>query len=335
MFTVYAPNLTPLGLIENYTSMQWTRRYCKAGQFELHLPYTSGLIAPGNIIRNGDEAAEIESFTITRTDSGVSAEVHGRTLLSYLDRRIVWGLVALTDTAENVMREIVSTNLRALPVTVAAASGYAGTIEYQQSYANLLSEVEAIAEMSELGVTIGFDRVFRVCAGLDRTVDQAANPRAIFARSFENVLTSEYFIDQSDFKNVALVGGQDKTDKERLFATVGNATGLDRRETFINATDIGSGTSEDPIDETTQIAMLTTRGQSELAALKSSEAFSATVDPSGNLRYKVDYDLGDIVTVLDQGFQTNARITEIKEIYESGGITLELTLGYERVIKIG
>lgn len=334
MFEIYDSSLTWLGIIEDYSSMQWTRRYTKAGSFELHAPNNT-LFVTENIIRNGDEAAVIESVKITNSPTqGEMAEVRGRFLLSYLDRRILWGLHAYTDTAEDVMRGLVTSNLRSLPVTVAASVGYTGTIDYQCSYGGLLDEVEAIAEMSELGVKIGFDRVFTVYHGLDRTSTQSVNSRAVFSTAFENVLSSEYYYNATKLKNVAAVAGQGDGE-DRIVVTVGTETGLDRREVYIDARDIGDGTTEAPIDVPTQQAQLAIRGAQKLAELKATESFNVDVDPYGNLIYKTDYDLGDIVTVVDMGFATDARITEVKEIYEGAGLKLDLTLGYERVVKIG
>ena len=91
MFTVYSAELVPLGVVESYSSMQWTRRYSKAGWFELHLPPNEFLV-PENIIRNSNEAGVIESVNVTLSDSGLMSEVRGRFLISYLDRRIIWGL---------------------------------------------------------------------------------------------------------------------------------------------------------------------------------------------------------------------------------------------------
>ena len=338
MFEVYAPNLTRLGLIEKYSSMQWIRRYSAAGQFELHCPYNE-LLAPENIIKNGNEAGIIESVIITNTtEQGIMAEVHGRLMLGLLSRRIIWGLAAYSATAENVIRQLVIDNTagnRTLGITVGAAQGYAGNIDYQNSYGNLLEEVSAIAEFAGLGLNVSFPgKVFSVYKGLDRTSSQPTNPRAIFSQQFENVLSSEYAYDKKDYKNVALIAGQGE-GAERLTATVGTATGLDRQELYVDARDIGAGTTEDPIDQPTQLLMLAQRGNEKLSENKTSESFTADVDPQGNLKYKTDYDLGDIVTVKDFSLSTDARITEIKEIYEDGGMMLELTLGHERVMKIG
>jgi hypothetical protein len=332
VFTIYAPDLSQIGIVENYTSMQWLRKYSKAGQFELHLP-PSELLAPENIIRNGNEAGVIESVNISLSEQGLTAEVRGRFLMSYLDRRIIWGLMAVTGTAENVMRTMVTNNLRGLPLTVADSAGYTGNVDYQCSYGNILAEIEDISEMTGLGVKVDFDRIFKVYKGLDRTASQAVNPRAIFSRDFENILTSEYTINETAYKNVALIAGKGE-GVDRLLVTVGDETGLERRELFVDARDIGDGTTEEPISTPEQQAMLAVRGQQKLGELKTSEAFTATVDPYGNLKYKVDYDLGDIVTIIDMGIRTDARITEIKEIYEGGGLKLDLTLGYERMMRI-
>jgi len=345
MFEVYTPELErtcpaqpPLGIIEKYSSMQWLRRYSTAGQFELHCPYNT-LLVPENIVKNGSEAGVIESVIITEApDQGVMAEVHGRLMLSLLSRRILWGLAAYRLAAENVIRQLVIDNTagdRTLGITVAAAQGYTGNIGYQNSYGNLLEEVSAIAEFAGLGLNISFpDKIFSVYKGLNRTSSQSTNPRAIFSRQFENVLSSEYAYDKKEYKNVALIAGQGEGE-ERLTTTIGTAIGLDRHEMYVDARDIGPGAALDPIDEPTQLLMLAQRGNEKLAENKTTEAFTSIVDPNGNLKYKSDYDLGDIVEVRDLGIITQPRITEIKEIYENGGMVLELTFGYERVMRIG
>lgn len=338
MFEVYTPELAFIGIIEKYSSMQWFRRYSTAGQFELHCPYNA-LLIPENIIRNGSEVGVIESVIITNTqEEGVMAEVHGRLMLGLLSRRIIWGLAAYSLTAENVIRQLVIDNTaggRSLGLTVAAAQGYTGNIDYQNSYGNLLEEVSAIAEFAGLGLNVSFPgMIFTIYKGLDRTSSQTSNSRAIFSQQFENILSSQYLYDKKEYKNVALIAGQGEGE-ERLTATVGSATGINRHELFVDARDIGPGTTEDPIDQPTQILMLAQRGKENLAENKISEAFTAVIDPKGNLKYKTDYDLGDIVEVRDLGIIAQLRITEIKEIYENSGMILELTFGYERVMKIG
>lgn len=53
---------------------------------------------------------------------------------------------------------------------------------------------------------------------------------------------------------------------------------------------------------------------------------------TAGLQYEKDYDLGDIVTLQnkDWGVTLDTRITEVKEIYEPGGMKIELTFGNNR-----
>lgn len=50
---------------------------------------------------------------------------------------------------------------------------------------------------------------------------------------------------------------------------------------------------------------------------------------AGSLEYEKDFDLGDLVTLRNRewGVTMDARITEVKEIYEPGNISLEMTFG--------
>ena len=48
---------------------------------------------------------------------------------------------------------------------------------------------------------------------------------------------------------------------------------------------------------------------------------------SGLCRYGRDYDLGDVVTVVADDRQRNARLTAVEETYEDGKRTLKATFG--------
>ena len=59
------------------------------------------------------------------------------------------------------------------------------------------------------------------------------------------------------------------------------------------------------------------------------QTFDATVNPHGNLIYKVDYDLGQTVNVISNawGLSLQTRITEIEESYDSTGLSLSIVFG--------
>lgn len=349
MFYIYTPDLVRLALIEGYSSMIWTRKYHAPGTFQLTIPYSSVCdnLAQENLIVYGNEAGIIESINIKHDDHGDTFTASGRFLAGYLDRRILWGTNSKTDTYENVMRHLVTQNCtvgdRAIEnLSVAADTSLTGSTDYNGTNLNLLSEIMLLSEASGHGFRIKFETTgltFEVYDGLDRSVDQAVNSRAIFSRSFENVLEQVFDASTIQTKNVTKVDCQyweeviteSGTVRSNYTATrtVGTETGRDRRETFIDVGDITE--KEDVIgarNETERNAVMDALGA--VAYVQDIEAFTAKVDPKGNLVYKTDYDLGDIITVESRewGVRVNARITEVKEIYEGKGTEIELTLGY-------
>jgi hypothetical protein len=58
-------------------------------------------------------------------------------------------------------------------------------------------------------------------------------------------------------------------------------------------------------------------------------AFDAEVNTRGNLVYKTDYDLGQIVTIHARRWcvTLTARITEVTESYDENGLSLDIVFG--------
>ncbi|RFM19218.1 hypothetical protein C1147_12310 [Clostridium botulinum] len=67
--------------------------------------------------------------------------------------------------------------------------------------------------------------------------------------------------------------------------------------------------------------LLLQRGKEKLEECKEIQTFDSKINVLGNNKYKVDYDLGDIVTIVDKkwGIRIDTRVTEIEEVYEEKG----------------
>ena len=328
MLEVYSPDLVKLGAIELYTSLQWCRRWHEPGSVELHLPMTPvnlELLRPENLLVKGEEAAIIESVNYEHSAyTGDTISVYGRFSAAYLDRRVLVGSVSVSDTHENVMRSLVeacTAGERAIEhFTVGNTAGYEGEIiHYQAENTGLADELKKLSEESGLGWCAAFDgsrHIFTVLCGVDRRAEQKANPWAIFARKYENVNAQSYSFDSSYHTNVAYVTAESGA------VTVGTAKGRDRREVIVSAS---AGTNEE----------MQQQAQTELADLMCDESVFVEVNPYGNLVYRKDYDLGDMVTVEadEWGIAWDARITEINEIYEASGFRLAITIGHAPTIR--
>ncbi|MDU2266096.1 MAG: siphovirus ReqiPepy6 Gp37-like family protein, partial [Clostridium celatum] len=200
-----------------------------------------------------------------------------------------------------------------------SSKGRGEKIAFETRYKVLSDELETIAKTSRLGWNIKFDYknkrfVFESLVGIDRTVNQADVPPMIFSRRYDNVLELEYTKDVSEYKNCAIVAGQGEGANREIVIVNDNLSGQDRKELFVDARDIEDGPN------------LADRGKSKLAENTIIESFEATIDTES---YRVEWDLGDFVTILDDeiGVISDIQIVEIREIYEEGILTIEPTFG--------
>ncbi|GAB6150200.1 siphovirus ReqiPepy6 Gp37-like family protein [Clostridium novyi] len=342
-----------LGILEKFDSLSWVRRYYKAGSFELNCDVTKEaleLLQINNLIykKSDDEIGVIEYRQLGLDVTGKEILIiRGRFITSYLSRRIIWDRKLFNDTIENIMRNIVnescinpSDKSRIIPnLILGDLKGFEQKINYQVSYKNVLEEIEKLAQLGQFGYKISFDpktrkMLFNIYKGLNKTAEQNTNPRCIFTRDFDNVLKQEYIESIDNFKNVNLVAGAGEGENRNLI-TIGEATGLNRFEVFTDARDLQDKNiteeKEINIPKEKYLKMLTERGNVKLNEHKKSESFTNNINTKSNLKYKVDFDLGDIVTCISKkwGITLNRRIMEIQEVYEQDGIKLTAVFGQE------
>lgn len=345
---IFDRDLNFKGIIEEFSSLRYVRKYYERGEFELQCDLTLDaliLLKRENIIYiKGDvEAAYIEYINLKKDDEGKEIiVVKGKFLTGYFDRRIVWGTEIINDTAENAMRQLVyhncinpiDTNRAISNLSLGELNNFTEVVNYQVSYANLGDEIESLSTISDLGHRVKFDisnrkLIFEVYKGLDRSINQSVNPRAIFSKEFENVIAQEFTDSLNNYRNVALIGGIGE-GLDRKLAVVGSAAGLDRFEIFADQRSL-SNVDEDnnSISDADYTNLLIEKGNEALAAAKEIFTFDSTINSNSNLKYKVDFDLGDIVTCRSKQWNlvVNARITEIEEVYEEDGQSINVTFG--------
>lgn len=330
---IYDQELNFVGIIEDFSSLQWTRKYFETGNFELQMPYTEhnqSLIKAGYLIwkKESQEAGVIEY--ITREE--YSLTVKGRFLSSYMDRRLIKSTYnASNKKVEEVMFELLQ-NATAIPrVEYSELKGFEETITFQATYKNLLTYESKLSKYSNIAYRFRPDFVnkkiiFETYKGIDRSINQSDRPRVIFSESYDNIQDSVYTLNEQLYKTVCYVGGQGE-GSERTIVIAGDdtLTGLQRREVFLSATDV----TNDDITTSEYEDALKQRGETELNSDCIVESFESSCTPYGNFKYKQDFDLGDIVTIVKEswGLQTDLRITEINEIYESEIMSINLTFG--------
>lgn len=345
---IFDRDLNFKGIIDKFISLRYVRKYYERGEFELHCSLTLDsliLLKRENIIyiKEDTEAAYIEYINLKQDDEGKEIIiVKGKFLTGYLNRRIIWGTEIINDTAENAMRKLAENNCinptdanrKIDNLILGSLKNFTATVNYQVSYKNLGDEIQNLSQISDLGHRINFDignrkLIFEVYQGLDRSINQSINSRAIFSKEFENVLEQEFTDSLNNYRNLALSGGIGE-GSDRKLAVVGSAAGLDRFEIFNDQKNLtNTDENNNPISDADYINLLIEKGNETLAATKEILTFNSTISNGSNLEYKKNFDLGDIVTCVSKKWNLiiNTRITEIEEVYEEKGKSINVTFG--------
>jgi len=366
---IFNRDLELKGILDTFTSLRWIRRYSKTGEFELHCTLnfdTLELLKRENIIYKKDdiEAGYIETRQLEIGEDGQEyLEVKGKFLTNYLDRRISWDRVNFDGKAEVLMRNLVLQNAinptninRKIPnLTLGSLKGFNEEIKYQNSFGNIIECLENISNTNNLGYRNLLDIrnrkiLFNVYKGVDRTINNGTIAPCIFSRNFENILEQEYTDSLNNYRNTTLIAGAGE-GKDRKLTSIGNTKGLDRFELYVDARDLNDKEEKKKIvvdrdeegnvtgehEETYEVEIpwdryepqLLQRGKEKLEEYKEIQTFDSKINVLGNNKYKVDFDLGDIVTVVDKkwGIKIDVRITEIEETYEDKGLGVNVTFG--------
>jgi hypothetical protein len=327
-----------LGEVDDYEALIFTRSWGGIGGFEIHInankKYTDKL-RKENIVFVNEKKAGVILYREFSTDDNERLIVKGQQLKTYLGRRITIPPTGRAqdyknDYVENIMKHYVEANcvnpvdtkrkidrLRIAPVESRGIK-----TQYQTRFKNLAEELEKLSLISGLGWDVYLDLknkefVFDVFEGRDLTAAQSVLPPAIFSVDYDNISSQKLIESAMGYKNTGYVGGQGE-GIDRTIQVVGeDAQGLERYEVFIDARDI-----EDSGD-------LSKRGLQKLEELKEVMTFDNEILTQSNLVYEEDYNLGDLVTAINNKWRVvlDSRITEVTEIYEVGGYRINAVFG--------
>ena len=258
---IFDSSITPLGVIDVVTGLTWEEKFADAGNFELWCPLTNTnveLLQEDNLVWIGGESAGvIEYKELSTDDSGVQTiHIQGRLAESYLDYRTIYPTVSVSGKTSNTLRTLVNNNLinpedsdrKIHNIELATDQEEFGeSAAYQKTGDSVLTESSRLCEANNLGFRLQFlpreyKFVFRVYEGTDRTLDQTEVNPVLFSSELDDILESNYSHNKSELRNLAYVAGEDSGENRKV-QPVGSASGLSRRELYVDARDIQSEVS--------------------------------------------------------------------------------------------
>lgn len=340
-------------IINGLTSKMWIERYLKNGEFTLVAPLGTGLkefLPVGTFIShiNTTEVMIVENHEI-KDDQGSEAvlTITGRGLETFFENRVVNtnrsfpvapGLIEYSLSADYTWNQVVKllsdhllifnlvddNNAFDYANIETSVTGTGASVARTIPRGDLYTAMLNLLKIDNLGIKVirpgpwsplgasspNIDIVIH--KGVDRTSS------VIFSYDRGEVISSDYLQTIKTLKNAALVTG-----KWVEVAVIPAATGYNRRWMFINASDIDQAQTVAPGDPTLTAIRnsMIQRGNDALMAQTLLELSKAELTKEATKAvYRVDYDVGDLITIVgDYSTTTTRRVTEYVEIEDASG----------------
>lgn len=326
-------------VIDNAKSVIWIKRFNGIGEFEIYIRATDELLNFFTnddilITRDNDDSAMItETVKLTTdTENGDYLTISGRSAESIIGRRIIPKQANYSGTTENVIRQMMIDNIidpvdpwRKMDfVSLGTARGWTESIDKQVTGKNLLETISDLCVSENYGFELVFSNgtfTFELFKGVDRTFDQTANQYVIFSPTFENLGNTEYSRDTTTYYNSVFVAGQGEGSNRYIVeADNEEKTGLFLREKWIDSRNTSRTTDDGELTVEAYRDLLIQQGKEELEIAKEKTTFGGEILNTNTYIYGVDYNLGDVVQIVNEyGITGTATITEIDEIEDENG----------------
>lgn len=324
-------------LIDYFQSFIWSDRFREIGDFELYVSVDNKSVSEikQDMYMFLDESPKlmiIEGKEVqSDPEQGSYWIVTGRSLESILTRRIVWGKTTISGNLQNAIKKLITDSIinpsmanRKIPnfkfqdsADSAITSLTIESLEYEGE--DLYTVISEICRDKQIGFRVtldtGFNFVFELYAGVDRSYDQEENPYVVFSPQYDNLFNSNYYESAKDYKNVAWAFASD--GDSTISAYVGDTSGLKRREVAVS-----TSVTQDTADKT---AFLKQKANEELAKDKISKKFEGEVDSQMLYIYGRDYHLGDVVQLRNEyGQEGSARVEEMVFSFDTSSGTTRI-----------
>ena len=355
ILTVCDTNMAPLHIIEDYSSILWCERFNEAGDFELVLPLTNENLSIYKLSRyirksDTDRIMSIEDIEISMdyTDTH-NLTISGKSLEYMLSKRIVWERTrtaylgeslasylttlvteAFINTGDETARKIDNFRLETIDSTYIKHL----TLELDYYFDNLYEVISNICRGAYIGYKIVWDGVKKAFV---MSFFTSVQKNVIFSMDLDNIINMKLLNSTGQTKNLAMVKGYSNAYgclHEYSYLGEQEPSGLFRNEVCID----GSGIYIDPNWGEEEIMLyldvLRDRGITELSTQQVVNLTSFEISSSSSYEYKVDFDVGNVVNIIDLYGNTNyMRLTEMVLSLDTEGFKMTPTFeSFDRMV---
>ena len=329
---ILAPDLTILGVVDQYQSFIWTERYYEAGDCELYVRATKNnrtLLQTGNFLSKeaGTSFCRITSVEVkTDANNGSWMIVKGKDARTILNQRVVIQQKYVYGYAKNIINGLIEDNLinatqanrnlsnLNINTNIAPDDYFRQDTDFFYLFDKIVEICRIFGYGSRMTWATNGNMVFRLYVGTDRSESQSVNDWVIFSEDFNNLSGSDYTYDESAYKNAAYIAGEGE-GVDRVLMQINEGTGLDRYELYVDAKSLSKKGDGGDLTDAQYENMLTDYGRQQLIEHLGISSFSGTILTNADTyKYGMDYNLGDIVTIQNPlGISYDARVVEVIE----------------------
>lgn len=326
-------NFRTIQATDTFSSLQWNMKYYGVGDFEAHFPVGDDK----SILKSLDKTEYVSVTGSTYTGIKQSSEyrgedycIKGRFLEDLLNKRVLSDKFSMEAQAGTIARELVRQyavepvdSRRAIRnLKIGKVDNWGESVYYSQRGKHIDECIGDLLYPCENTFNLRYD-VRDNCIYFDilRGSDEG---RTLFSSAYGNIkLGSETYSYSNNYKNFAYVAGM-SVNGERIVVTVDLTDGEeDIKELWVDARDLQQETGQ---SEQAYKNILFTRGKEKLSKYQKKE--SAEFE-TGIL----DVKLGDKCEYINKtlGIRAEGRITEISEVFESGGFEKRIRIGEDQL----
>lgn len=323
IISFYGTDLILKNIVRNWVSLLAVNTYNSMGCFTLELqntPYNAELMQLWNycIIDNDNENV----YVITSANIADGKIILTGFPATYIFSKRASTTVISKKKAEVAMKSLVDNMSPWDNVVTEEIKGLTDTFKNQMSDKQILEYLQGIGQATDMGFRLvkeGQKLVFK-------TYKPKINNSVKYSTSLKNVANLEYFISDNDYYNCAIVAGSEYGDKRiTVTSSIGDTTGVDRRELYVDARNEQPEEGETLEDYKARLERV---GLQKLAEHLKVETLYFFVEQNDNVK------LGDVINVALEEYGISLQVRVVEEQLINQNNTTEKTIGVGTPMKV-
>ena len=323
IISFYGTDLILKNIVRNWVSLLAVNTYNSMGCFTLELqntPYNAELMQLWNYCTIDNDNENV--YVITSANIADGKIVLTGFPATYIFSKRASTTVISKKKAEVAMKSLVDNMSPWDNVVTEEIKGLTDTFKNQMSDKQILEYLQGIGQATDMGFRLvkeGQKLVFK-------TYKPKINNSVKYSTSLKNVANLEYFISDNDYYNYAIVAGSEYGDKRiTVTSSIGDTTGVDRRELYVDARNEQPEEGETLEDYKARLERV---GLQKLAEHLKIETLYFFVEQNDNVK------LGDVINVALEEYGISLQVRVVEEQLINQNNTTEKTIGVGTPMKV-